>query len=89
MPKRKLIGKIVSSKTPKTLVVSVERIKEHPKYRKKMKRNKKYKAHYTEGEYKEGQRVIIEECRPISRDKKWKVLSLMKENLQKDSGQES
>jgi small subunit ribosomal protein S17 len=59
---------------PKTVVVTVEMIKTHPKYKKRYKRHKKYKAHIEEGEYKVGDRVIIEECRPISKDKKWKVI---------------
>jgi len=74
MPKRRLTGKIVSNKTPKTLVVSVERIKEHPKYKKRIKRNKSYKAHYEQGQFQVGDKVVIEECRPLSRDKRWKVV---------------
>jgi len=74
MPKRKLIGKIISNKMQKTVVVEVERIKEYPKYRKKYKIDKKYKAHVEEGEYQIGDRVIIEECRPISKEKRWKVI---------------
>jgi len=74
MPKRQLIGKILSDKMQKTVVVEVERIKEHPKYKRRYGVHKKYKAHVKEGEYKVGDRVIIEECRPISRDKKWKVI---------------
>ena len=74
MPKKRLTGKIVSTKMQKTLVVEVERIKQHPKYKRRLKVHKKYKAHYNEGEFKIGDRVIIEECRPISKDKHWKVL---------------
>ena len=74
MPKKRLTGKIVSTKMQKTLVVEVERIKQHPKYKRRLKVHKKYKAHYDEGEFKIGDRVIIEECRPISKDKHWKVL---------------
>ena len=74
MPKRQLTGNIISVKTPKTAVVQVESIKEHPKYKKRFKRHKKYKAHFEEGEYKTGDRVIIEECRPISKDKRWKIV---------------
>jgi len=54
-------------------VVSVERLKEHPKYKKRIKSHKKYKAH-TEESFNEGDRVVIEECRPLSKDKKWKVV---------------
>jgi small subunit ribosomal protein S17 len=58
----------------KTVVVKVERIKEHPKYKKRYKVHKKYKAHAESGEYHIGDKVVIEECRPMSRDKKWKVV---------------
>ncbi len=74
MPKRQLTGTIVSDKMQKTVVVKVERIKEHVKYKRKYKMHKKYKAHAESGEYKTGDNVIIEECRPISKDKKWRVI---------------
>lgn len=74
MPKRQLIGKIISDKMQKTVVVNVEHVKEHPKYRKRYRISKNYKAHVEEGEYKTGDKVIIEECRPISKDKRWKVI---------------
>ena len=75
MPKRKLEGKVVSNKMQKTVVVEVERMKEHPKYKRRFKVHKKYKAHDEKGEYKVGDTVVIEECSPISKDKKWKVIS--------------
>lgn len=74
MSKRQLKGIIVSNKMQKTVVVEVERVKEHPRYKRRYKVHKKYKAHYNEGEFKIGEKVIIEECRPISKDKKWKIL---------------
>jgi small subunit ribosomal protein S17 len=74
MPKRRLIGKILSNKMAKTVVVKVERVKEHPKYKRRYKQHKKYKAHDEKGEYQVGDKVVIEECRPISKDKKWKVV---------------
>ena len=74
MPKRRLQGIIVSDKTQKTVVVKVTRIKEHPKYKKSYKVHKKYKAHVEKGDYKVGDKVIIEECRPISKEKKWRVI---------------
>ena len=58
----------------KTVVVEVERIKEHPKYKRRYKVHKKYKAHDEKGEYKTGDKVIIEECRPLSKDKRWRVI---------------
>jgi len=74
MPKRKLRGVVISDKMKKTVVISVERIKEHPKYKKRYKIHKKYKAHDQKEEYKIGDRVVIEECRPLSKDKRWRVI---------------
>ncbi|MDD3386451.1 MAG: 30S ribosomal protein S17 [Candidatus Pacebacteria bacterium] len=75
MPKKELIGLIVSDKMQKTAVVEVERIKEHPKYKRRYKIHKKYKAHVETGEYKIGDKVLIRECTPISKDKKWEIIS--------------
>ncbi len=69
-----LKGAVISDKMQKTIVVRVERVKEHPKYKKRYKIHKKYKAHDEKGEYKVGDRVIIEECRPISKEKRWRVI---------------
>ena len=74
MPKKRLKGTIVSNKMQKTAVVKVERIREDPKYKRRYKLHNKYKAHYDKGEYHVGDKVVIEECRPISRDKRWKVI---------------
>ncbi|PIR02757.1 MAG: 30S ribosomal protein S17 [Candidatus Nealsonbacteria bacterium CG_4_9_14_3_um_filter_35_11] len=74
MPKKQLTGKVISNKMQKTVVVRVERIKKHPLYGKRYKIHKKYKAHNDKEEYKVGDEVIIEECRPLSRDKRWKVI---------------
>ncbi len=74
MPKKQLTGIIVSTKMSKTAVVRVERVKEHPKYKKRYKVHKKYKAQDSKEEYKMGENVIIEETRPISKDKKWKII---------------
>ena len=75
MSKRQLTGIIVSDKMDKTVVVKVERIKIHPKYRRRFKVHKKYKAHDPKNQYKMGDKVIIQECRPISKDKRWKIKS--------------
>ena len=74
MPKRRLKGIVVSDKMQKTAVVKVERIKEHPKYKRRYKIHKKYKAHDENKEYHVGDNVIIEECKPISKDKCWVVI---------------
>jgi len=73
--KRKLKGVIVSDKMQKTVVVSITRLKKHPKYKKFYKITNRFKAHDEKNEYKVGEKVIIQETRPISRDKRWKVLS--------------
>lgn len=74
MPKRVLTGTIVSDKTDKTVVVSVERKVKHPLYGKIMRRSKKYHAHDEGNEYKVGETVRIEETAPISKLKTWKVI---------------
>ena len=75
MPKRVLTGTVVSDKTDKTVVVSVERRVKHPLYGKIIRRSKKYHAHDEANEFKEGELVRIEETRPISKLKTWRVLS--------------
>lgn len=72
--KRTLKGTVVSNKMDKTIVVLVERLKKHPKYKKYYKTRKKYKAHDPENKYKVGDKVIIQESRPISREKRWVVI---------------
>jgi len=74
MPKRQLNGIVISNKMKKTVVVEVERIKEHPKYKRRFKVHKRYKAHDEKEECKVGDRVIIEECKPLSKEKRWKVI---------------
>ena len=74
MPKRILTGTIVSDKTDKTVVVKVERRVKHPLYGKIVKRSKKYHAHDEGNEFHEGETVRIEETRPISKLKTWRVL---------------
>jgi small subunit ribosomal protein S17 len=74
MPKRVLTGIVVSDKTDKTVVVSVERRVKHPLYGKIIKRSKKYHAHDEGNEFREGETVRIEETRPISKLKTWKVV---------------
>ena len=74
MPKRILIGTVVSDKTDKTVTVNVERKERHPLYGKIIRRSKKYHAHDEVNEFKPGDVVRIEETRPISKTKTWKVL---------------
>lgn len=74
MPKRILTGTVVSDKGDKTVVVKVERKVKHPLYAKIIRRSKKYHAHDEENAYREGETVRIEETRPMSKLKTWRVL---------------
>jgi small subunit ribosomal protein S17 len=74
---RTLVGKVVSNKMDKTVVVSVERRVKHPVYGKIVIRSNKYKAHDETNQYNEGDTVEIAEGRPISRDKSWSVVRLV------------
>ena len=74
MPKRILQGVVVSDKNDKTVVVRVERRFTHPLLKKVVRRTKKYQAHDEENTFKAGDTVRIEECAPISKNKKWVVL---------------
>ena len=74
---RTLVGKIVSNKMDKTVVVSIERRVKHPVYGKIVMRSNKYKAHDETNQYNEGDTVEISEGRPISRDKSWTVVRLI------------
>ena len=67
-------GVVISDKMDKTVVVSVTRFVQHPKYKKRIKISKKYKAHDEENKYKVGDKVEIVEARPISKDKRFKVV---------------
>jgi small subunit ribosomal protein S17 len=74
MSKKLLQGIVVSDKMQKTVVVEVESIKEHPKYKRRFKTHKKFKAHDEKGEFHIGDKVVIEESKPISKDKNWIVI---------------
>ena len=74
MPKRLLQGVVVSDKADKTVVVKVERRFTHPVLKKTVRRTKKYQAHDAENRCKVGDRVTIEESRPISKTKRWVVV---------------
>ena len=71
---KKLQGVVVSDKMTKTVTVLVNRFVKHPKYGKFMNISKKYKAHDENNTYKEGDKVVIQECRPISKDKTFTVI---------------
>jgi small subunit ribosomal protein S17 len=75
MPKRVMQGVVVSDKTDKTVVVKVERRFTHPLLKKTVRRSKKFQAHDETNQFKVGDVVLIEESRPISKTKRWIVLS--------------
>lgn len=75
MPKRIMQGVVVSDAMDKTIVVNVERRFRHTLYKKIIKRSKKYVAHDEANQCKVGDTVSIQECRPISKRKRWQVLS--------------
>lgn len=74
---RTVTGKVVSDKMDKTIVVLVERSVRHPKYEKIIKRRTKLHAHDENGSVKMGQMVKIQECRPISKTKTWKLVEIL------------
>ncbi|MCL4405148.1 MAG: 30S ribosomal protein S17 [Patescibacteria group bacterium] len=82
---RRLEGTVVSDKMSKTRVVEVVRSKFHPKYRKHYTVSSKFKAHDEKNVYKVGDHVLIEETRPISRDKYFRIIGKVGETPTKDS----
>ena len=71
------VGTVMSDKMDKTVVVRVERVVQHPVYKKYTKRRTTYKAHDEKNEFKVGDRVEIVEARPLSKEKRWRVLRLI------------
>ena len=76
-PRRMMIGTVVSDKMQKTVVVAVEKLTTHRLYGKTMRRTKRYKAHDEENRAKAGDRVQIEETRPLSKEKRWRVVTIL------------
>ena len=76
--KRQLSGIIMSTKMALTAVVEVTRLKQHPMYHKYYKTSKRYKAHNPENRFQTGDKVIIEETKPISKDKSWIIVEKLK-----------
>lgn len=77
MPKKIYTGKIISDKMDKTVVVAVTRLTQHPMYKKTIKKIAKFKAHDSENKCKMGDVVSIIESRPLSKDKRWKILDIV------------
>jgi small subunit ribosomal protein S17 len=79
--RKTLVGRVVSDKMEKTVVVRVERLTLHPRFKKYLRTRKKYKAHDERKECHVGDRVLIMETRPLSRDKRWRVLKMVEKAL--------
>lgn len=76
--KRKtIVGTVVSDKMDKTVVVAVERVTVHPLYGKRLRRVRRHKAHDENNECRQGDRVRVVESRPISKEKRWRVESIL------------
>ncbi len=76
--KRQLEGEVVSDRANKTRVVLVSRVQVHPKYGKRFRTSERYQAHDEQNTYKVGDRVVIEETRPYSRTKRFRIISKVK-----------
>lgn len=75
--KQELLGVITSDKMDKTVVVTVERLEKHRVFAKYIRRRARFKAHDERNECKIGDKVLIRECRPISKDKSWRVVKIL------------
>jgi small subunit ribosomal protein S17 len=75
--RKKLVGTVVSDKMDKTVVVNVDRRFQHPMYKKYLTRSHKYKAHDESNEFLVGDTVELEESRPVSKQKRWRVRRLI------------
>lgn len=71
--RRSFTGRVVSAKAQSTAVVAIERVAIHPVYRKRVRRTLRLPCHNPEGQYREGDVVRVEECRPISKTKRWRI----------------
>jgi small subunit ribosomal protein S17 len=75
--RKQLVGRVTSNKMDKTVVIAVERTTRHPLYGKVLTRVKKYKAHDEQSECQIGDQVRIIESRPLSREKRWRVIEIL------------
>ncbi len=87
MPRRVLEGNVVSAKTDKTVTVRVERRFMHPVYKKYVRKTDKYAAHDEQNMFREGDRVLIQECRPMSRSKRWVVVEGVGKAAERKAGE--
>jgi small subunit ribosomal protein S17 len=86
MPKRQIKGTVVANKMAKTVVVAITRLKEHKKYQKRYRVTKRYQAHDENNSCQVGDLVLLQESRPLSKNKHWRVVKKMaakeQENLE-------
>ena len=75
--RRTKVGRVISDKMDKTVVVSVERLRRHPVYKRVVRLSSKFKAHDEENNARVGDTVRIEESRPLSREKRWRVVEVV------------
>ena len=77
MPKLIRVGTVVASKAPKTCTVRVDRFVQHPLYKRRFKKSSRFAVHDERNECRIGDRVRIEECRPLSRMKRWRLVTIL------------
>jgi small subunit ribosomal protein S17 len=71
------VGQVISDRMDKTVVVRVQTLKEHPRYKKVIRQSSRFKAHDEQNQCKVGDRVRIMETRPLSHDKRWRVVEIV------------
>jgi len=81
-PRTMKVGRVVSDKMDKTVVVAVDYVKRHPLYKKRITRTSRFMAHDESGNCKIGDLVRIEECRPLSKNKRWIVRQVLERAVQ-------
>ena len=84
---KELVGTVLSAKMDKTAVVRVERLARHPMYEKVLRLRKKYKVHDEENSCRAGDKVLIVECRPLSREKRWRLKEILERSAISEVGQ--
>jgi len=75
--KRTFRGEVISCKMNQTAVAKVDRVKKHPKYGKRYRVSRKYKVHDERNECRVGQTILFEECRPLSKEKRWRLVQIV------------
>ena len=79
--KRTLVGTVVSDKMDKTVVIESSRLVRHPVYKKRIRKRARFKAHDKDNQCKVGDKVLIVESRPLSKEKRWKVREILEERV--------